>query len=223
MKRIALIIPNTDITLETDLQINLPPDYILHTDRMYLKDVTSESEKKMVDEELPKSIKSLKNITDFDLAIFGCTSASAIYGLEGLNNIRNLMQDELNCKATSAFEAVLNYIKEKEYKRIALITPYNDEVNAAMIKSLAEFNINVTYSKGLGLIEDIEISKVKPDEILKFVEENKNEITINSDICFISCTNFRAMEIREKIMELLDIEVITSNYCIFKFLVDAID
>ena len=49
LKRIALLLPNTDTILETDLQISLPSNIIIHTARMQLDEVGKEAEKRMVD------------------------------------------------------------------------------------------------------------------------------------------------------------------------------
>ncbi len=219
-KRIALIIPHTDITLETDLQRNLPDDYIIHTQRIWLDDVSEDSEKKMVDIELPKGIKYLENITEYEAAIFGCTSASAVYGKEGLERINKLLEIKLNCSSTSAFKSIIEYIRKYDYKKIALLSPYTEEVNGLMAESLKEYDIEVTYMNGLGLSEDRDISKVDLNEILEFVEANKKEIQANADCCFISCTNFRSTEIIDEISKLLDMRVLTSNYSILKFILD---
>lgn len=218
-KRIALIIPHTDTTLETDLQKNLPKDYILHTHRIWLDEVGEEAERKMVDEELPKGLAFLKGIADFDGVVFGCTSASAVYGVGGLKRLEAFISSELNCRGISAFGAVLSQISKRNPKSVSLITPYTPEVNGFMVKSLNEFGVAVSFHAGLGLVDDRDISKVKPESILDLIENRKEEIQSKSDLLFVSCTNFRAMEIREKIENLLEMDVITSNHSIFDWII----
>ncbi|WZL74339.1 hypothetical protein QBE52_06260 [Clostridiaceae bacterium 35-E11] len=221
-KRIALIIPHTDITLETDLQNYLPNHYVIHTQRIWLDDVSEFAEKKMVDIDLPKGIQYLKDITAFDAAIFGCTSASAVYGIKGLKRIEQQLSDELGCKSISAFGGVLREVNKLQAKKIALFTPYTKTVNQFMIHSLKDFGVNVVYSNGLGLINDSEICKVKPSHIYTFIHNHRNDLKqTEADLCFISCTNFRAMEIREDLEDLLNMRVITSNYCIHTFILDC--
>ena len=87
-----------------------------------------------------------------------------------------------------------------------------------MTKSLSDYGIEVTYSKGLGITNDLEISRVKPNDIIKFIEKNREEIRYNSDICLISCTNFRAVEVISEITEILQMDIVTSNYSILKYL-----
>ncbi|PAB59808.1 maleate cis-trans isomerase family protein [Anaeromicrobium sediminis] len=220
-KRIALLIPHTDITLETDLQKYLPDHYTLHTQRIWLNDVSEAAEKKMVDIDFPKGIQYLKNITTFDTSVFGCTSASAVYGATGLKRIEQQLSNEFGCKSISALGAVLRQIKKLQAKRIALFTPYTDSVNQFMINSLKDFGVNIVYSNGLDLINDLDICKVEPSAIYDFIHSHKNHLKqIETDLCFVSCTNLRAMEIRKDLENMLDINVITSNYSIYQFILD---
>ena len=221
IKRIALIIPHTDITLESDLQRGLPNNYIIHTQRIFLKEVSEDAEKEMVDIELPLSIKYLKGITKYSAAVFGCTSASAVYGVEGVRQIRNLLEDNFNCEAISAFEAVVRQIKKKNPRKISLISPYTANVNDFMVKSLSDNDIEVSYSNGLGILKDIETSKITTNDILKFIDKNKEKIKSNSDLCLVSCTNFRATEVIDEIRKILGMDVVTSNHSILKFILDV--
>lgn len=220
LKRLALIIPNTDTTLETDLKRFLPDHYIIHTMRIWLDEVGEAAEKKMVDVDLPEGMKYLEGITSFDGAIFGCTSASAVYGKEGLKRLEESMSKVFKCPSISAFGAILDQLDCKD--SVGLITPYTDEVNAFMSKSLKDFGVNVTYSNGLGLTEDQAISKVDPERIFKFVESHKEHLIKRCDRLIISCTNFRAMEVRELVESSLNMKTITSNYSICNWVEDHV-
>jgi maleate isomerase len=218
LKRIALIIPHTDTTLETDFQRFLPDEYILHTQRIWLDEVGEDSEKRMIDEDLPKGLTYLKGIAEYDGAVFGCTSASAVYGKEGLIRLEKYLNEEFNCKSISAFGAILEDLKKINLSSIGLITPYTESVNDFMVKSMAEFDVNITFKLGLGLSDDCEISKIRPEEIIGFIKKHSEEIKRNCDALLISCTNFRAMEIREEIEKILGIKTITSNYSMCNWL-----
>jgi len=219
-KHIALVIPHTDVMVETDLKEFLPKNYVIHTQRMWLDEVGEEAEKRMVDVALPDSIKYLKGIIEYDAAIFGCTSASAVYGEEGLNRIHSLLSKEFGCPAISAFGGILREVEKRKTKKLAMITPYSQEVNNFMIKSLNKFGIEVAYSNGLGFVADYDICHVKPEDILTFVKEHKEEIVDGVDLCFMSCTNFRTMEILEELKQILGIDVITSNFGIYNFIME---
>ena len=72
---------------------------MVHVKRMWLDEVSEEAERKMVQEELPRALHYLKGITNFQCAVFGCTSASAANGREGMLAIEKTMQDALGCPA----------------------------------------------------------------------------------------------------------------------------
>jgi len=220
VSRIALIIPHTDITLETDLNRELPNCHVVHTQRIWLGEVGVIAEKKMVEEDLPNSIKYLKGITEFDVAIFGCTSASALYGKEGLHNLEELISEELRCKGISAFGAVLKQLAKYKNKNVALVTPYTSEVNKSMETALLEFGYTTYYSCGMGYKEDRQIAGIEPAKIKEFLMSHYDGIISKDGTVLISCTNLRAMELRNELTEILDMPVITSNQSIIDWLMD---
>jgi maleate isomerase len=218
MKHIALIIPHTDITLESDLQRFLPDECILHTQRIWLDEVGEEAEKRMVDVNLPESLPYLKGITSYDAVVFGCTSASAVYGKTGLKRLEGMLSESFDCPSISAFGAVLSALEDFNSKSIGLITPYSEEVNAMMVRSLSDFGITTTFHKGWGLIDDRDISKVEPDDILDWIMEFEDELMDKVDTLFISCTNFRSMENIGKIEAMTGKRVVTSNASITQWI-----
>ncbi|MFV0496900.1 MAG: aspartate/glutamate racemase family protein [Candidatus Fimivivens sp.] len=217
VKRIALLVPHTDSTLETDLKHFLPPNFVVHTARLWLDEVGADAEKRMVDQALPEGIKTLQGITRFDAAVFGCTSASAVYGAQGLERINTLLADAFHCPAITAFGAVLNDLRALG-EPVALLTPYTEAVNRFMIASLAQFDIEVAFSAGLGIRADPKIAQVTPAEIEQFVLLHRDEILQSSNTVLLSCTNLRAFDAFEEIVRQIGIDVITSNRSIINWL-----
>lgn len=222
MKHIGLVIPHTDITLELDLHRYLPKNCIVHTQRIWLDAVDELSEKKMVDIDLPNGIRYLVDIVNFDVGVFGCTSASVVNGIDGSSYIEEIFHESLKCPSVTAFHAVVEEIISRNASNVMLVTPYIDDVNEMMINRLIESGINVVSSKGLGLIEDKEISEFEPNLIVKWLYEQKDTIKEGTDLIFISCTNFRAMEIREELETLLGINIITTNYAICNWILKTL-
>jgi maleate isomerase len=214
MKELALIIPHTDTTLERDLRRFLPKEYILHTQRIWLEAVSEAAEKHMVSVELPKSIDYLSGITNYDGAIFGCTSASAVYGKTGLQNLEKLLRDSFACPGISAFGAVLEKLAAVNSNTIALFTPYTNVVNQMMKKSMDSFGINTLVCFGMGLTDDLAIAQVNPETIESFVRNHMDQLPPEIETIFISCTNLRAFEIKDTIASMTGLPTITSNSAI---------
>lgn len=212
LKRIGLITPHTDMTSEYDLARELPPNYIVHTERMWLEDVTIESEQKMLKEELPRAIKYLKQLK-LDLVIFGCTSAGAINGMEGDNAIVEMIAQETNCPVISAYGAVNTLLNEIKGEEVAVVTPYIESVTARVVDSLREEGTSISSSIGMGIINDIEIGSLTPKEIVQFITKHRKQIE-DSHTLFMSCTNLRAVETLEELSSKLNMNVLSSNSAI---------
>ncbi|MFS0646955.1 hypothetical protein [Siminovitchia sp. 179-K 8D1 HS] len=212
--RIGLLVPHTDTTLEFDMKRYLPNHFSVHTERMWLKDVTVESEKIMIAQEVPRAISFLEEIKP-ETVVFGCTSAGAIYGRQGDETLKGTIFAKLKCRVVSAFSAVLTYLTEINPNRLAVITPYVDSVTMRMVKGLEESGFNVNYSRGMNLLKDIEIGKLTPENIIRFIEM-QSEYLEYTDVLFLSCTNLRALECKEILQDKLKLKVITSNEAIIR-------
>lgn len=93
-KHVAYLLPHTDVTSEMDCQ-RLLPNHVIHVQRMWLDDVGQEAERTMVERELPAALRYLKGVAPYQCAVFGCTSASAVNGREGMLAIQRQMEQEL--------------------------------------------------------------------------------------------------------------------------------
>lgn len=213
---VAYLIPHTDVTGEIDCHRMLP-DCVVHVKRMWLDEVSEEAERKMVQEELPCTLHYLKGITNFQCAVFGCTSASAANGREGMLAIEAMMRDALGCPAITAFGAVLRQIERYQPKTLSILTPYTEDVNAFFKKTMEEFGVSVAFIRGMGLVSDNDIAALTPEKILAFSRHTAWDLPRETDLCFFSCTNVRSAEIRQELSAVLKVLVITSNQCVIDF------
>ena len=213
---VAYVIPHTDVTGEMDFHRFLP-DHTVHTQRMWLGNVSKEAEQKMVAEELPSALRYLKGVAPFKCAVFGCTSASAVNGVDGMYAMQELIARELGCPAISVMGAVLHEIHRRNAKSVAVFTPYTDEVNAFVRQTMETFGVSVASICGMGLILDGDIAALSPQQILDFVRINRNNVDTEADLCFFSCTNVRSAEIRQELSDLVGKPFVTSNQCVIDY------
>lgn len=217
MRHVAYLIPHTDVTAEMDCYTQLS-GHVIHVQRMWLDEVTEEAEKRMVASELPLALRYLKDVVPYRCAVFGCTSASAVNGRDGMFEIERRIQSVLGCPATTVLGAVLREIRRRQAKSVAMLTPYTDEVNAFMKQTMEMFDVNVCFIAGMGVTCDTEIAALKPEEILSFAGTQKDRIPEEADLCFFSCTNVRSAEIREELSQLVGRPFITSNQCVIDYI-----
>ena len=208
-KRIGLLLPHTDTTLEWDLG-RLLPRHSVHAHRLFLRDVSIQAEREMVEEEVPKSVRYLAEIKP-DATIFGCTSAGALYGVEGERQFSEGLARELGCPVVSAFGSVLAYLKRHGVARLALFTPYTSEVHNKVAASIVESGIEIVWNDSLGLLLDIDIGRVQPAAIVQRLQGAKLPAC---DAVFLSCTNLRGAEVASELQASFGTRVFSSNMAI---------
>lgn len=213
LNHVADVIPHTDATEEMDCHTMLP-DHVIHMQRMWLDEVTEEAEQKMVAEELPMTLRYLKGAVPYKCAVFGCTSASAANGMEGMVEIQRRMEEELGYPSFTVLRAVLHEIERHKCPSVAVLTPYTDEVNAFIRKTIERFGVHVPFIAGMGSPDDTQVAALKPEQILDYARSQKERIPETADLCFFSCTNVCWAEVRSELAEIMGKPFITSNQCV---------
>jgi maleate isomerase len=90
-----------------------------------------------------------------------------------------------------------------------VFTPYIEDLTNSIARSLAEAGFPAIKAAGMDIKANLEIGRVTPEEILRFVESQLSGI--GPDCLFLSCTNWRAIETVERLQKKLGIPIVTSN------------
>mmetsp|Transcript_18482 Transcript_18482/g.43389 ORF Transcript_18482/g.43389 Transcript_18482/m.43389 type:complete len:162 (-) Transcript_18482:170-655(-) len=93
-----------------------------------------------------------------------------------------------DAKVTNMSRAVLTALKELGVTKVAVVTPYIDELNESLMKILEEHGLNVVSFGGMGLSTDKEITEVDPEYIKECV---KLVDVPEADGFLICCGGFR--------------------------------
>jgi len=109
----------------------------------------------------------------------------------------------------STNEAVARSLQEAVVGRVAVITPYVDELSEAIAATLEERGVQVVAIEGMGITDNYEIAKVSPDQIVEFARDRLPTVEFNA--LFVSCTNLRAMESMADLEHLFGKPAVTSN------------
>jgi maleate isomerase len=206
--RIGLIVPSSNTVMEPDFHRHLGSESIVSTTRIFLKDVTREAEVQMLEDDLPKAI-DLIGSTVPEVVVFGCTSAGALGTLAHDDGIAALIQKGCNAQAVTVLRAVLTQLHRIAPRKVAVFTPYIEDLTNSIASSLAEGGFPVTKAAGMGIHANVEIGRVTPAEIVSFVESQIKGCA--PDCVFLSCTNWRAIEAIEPLQRTLGIPIVSSN------------
>ena len=206
--RVGLIVPSSNTVMEPDFHRHIGTSAIVSTTRILLEDVTREAEIRMLEEDLPQAVKRI-GTTASDVIVFGCTSAGALGNLSHDDAIARMIEETTGAKAITVLRSVLVRLAAIQPHKIAVFTPYIKDLTGSIARSLTEAGFPVIKAVGMGIKANLEIGRVTPEEILRFVESQLSGI--DPDCLFLSCTNWRAIETVERLQKKLGIPIVTSN------------
>ncbi len=206
MHRLGLIIPSSNSTMEPEFYAMLPSGFTVHTARLRLREVTVEDlaqmEKKIEEEAL-----KLKD-AGVEVIGYGCTSGSLFRGRDHDKEIEARIEKCSEVPAVATAGAVVKALSILTAQRVAVATPYIEEVNSLERAYLGETGLQVVDLKGLGIKSNYEIGKLKPGKAYQLVKGLGYK---EADVIFISCTNFSTLSVIKKLEEETKKPVISSN------------
>jgi maleate isomerase len=138
---------------------------------------------------------------------YACTSGAMVIGEAAVFELMRRSHSEAACTtpitgALAAFEAL-------QVKRVALLTPYVEQVNEMMRGYLEARNIAVPAIGSFYREDDGEVARISPASIKSAVVELGRHGEV--DAVFVSCTTLRVAEIAQSAEDLLGKPVISSN------------
>lgn len=137
-----------------------------------------------------------------------CTSLAFTLGQEKVQE--EMRRAHPNAAITDMATAVIAALSKLNCTRIALLTPYLDELHQLNLKMLAREGIEVASHRNLGLATDSEISAVSPASILECANAVDDP---GAEAFVIGCSAFRACSAGfiDRLEQILGKPVITSQ------------
>ncbi|GAB3575789.1 Asp/Glu/hydantoin racemase [Amycolatopsis endophytica] len=202
------VIAPFDFALDRELWRWVPEHACLHTTRLpYLPEpVTVQLAEALAN---PHGVRRATRdllVPEPEVVTFACTSGSFVDGAAGEAALVAAMLDAGAPRALTTSGAVVSTLAELGARRVAVVTPYVDEVTGRLLSFLAEYGITTTASVGLNLLGDI--WKMNYAHVLAAVAELD---TTGADALFVSCTNVPTYDVIEPLQQRLGIPVLTAN------------
>jgi maleate isomerase len=206
-KKIGLILPSSNTTTEPDFQSVLPPDVSLHTSRIWVVDVTDEDLEAMNSE--AEQAARYVGTAAVDVIAYACTSGSFIGG-PGYDQalLARIVDAAGGPPAIGTSPAMIEALRSSGVRKVSIVTPYTDAINERMAAFVEAHGFDVLRIRGQQIVPNLEIGAQSPEAILAFAREN---LDADADGYFLSCTNWRAMEIADELERESGKPVVTSN------------
>ncbi|BAA81536.2 maleate cis-trans isomerase [Aeropyrum pernix K1] len=204
--RIGLIVPSSNTTMEPEMWMMAPEGVSIHTGRVPLEKVSVEELLKM---EEYSAIEAEKLATaGVDLIVYGCTTGSLIGGPGYDLKIADKLSSASGVQVVTTATAVVEALKALGASRIAVATPYIEEVNKREEEFLRHHGFDIVDFKSLGLLGNLDIGRVPPWRVYRLARSLSIE---GADAIFISCTNLRTVEVIGLLERDTGLPVVSSN------------
>jgi maleate isomerase len=215
--RIGLLIPARCTAMEPEFYKMAPEGVTTHTTRMVLRASSLSSYLEMEDE-IYRAAELIQPLNP-DIIVVGCTSGGFVKGKSHDEAMTAKISTMTGIAAISSATAVIEALKVFRIRRVALATPYTEDVNEKEKEFLESHGVQVTRMKGLGYSQPQASYPLAPREVSGMgLLEPYVAYKLAQDVdsreaegVLISCTNLRTIECIQALEENLRKPVITSN------------
>lgn len=145
-----------------------------------------------------------------DVVAYGCTSGGMVIGPPRVAERIHAARPE--SKATTPILAVLEGLRAMDVKRVALLTPYIDEVNQWMRRYVEEAGIAVPVMGSFNNGNDNDVARISQASLEDAIVELGAHEAV--DGVFVACTSLRVCGIVERAEARLGKPVTSSNHAL---------
>ncbi len=205
---LGLIVLETDETIEAEFRsvFNHSGTGLFHTRIPLAQEVTPETLSEM-EAALPTAVELLPSAFPMDVVGYACTSGATVIGADNISNI--VTGTFPSAKTTDPITAVMEALRHMRVRKIGLVTPYVEDVSAAMIDLLLSNGFEVVNFGSFEQKEDAIVARISPESIYNAVCDIGSIDDVEA--VFISCTNLRTFGMIERAETSVGKPVISSN------------
>ena len=204
--RIGLLVPSVNTVVEPEFNRLIPEGISVHAARMRNSRSDVDDSKAML-QHVERAADELGS-AHVDVIAFACTASSFVEGVEGEIDLRDRIERAGDAKAVTTSGSVAGALRTLGIRRVAVATPYPDELNVLEKGFLEDEGIEVLAISGMGIVDAFSIGRVTPQETYDFARRVWRE---DADGLFISCTNLRTIDVLARLEDELGVPVISSN------------
>jgi maleate isomerase len=190
----------------------LPPGVSVHTSRVFLPENKSPEDRidsiiRMGDG-LLEGARLVSGVGP-DILVWACTVGSFIKGKGYDTLLAEKIKQQIGLPLVTTSTAIIEAFKTLKVKKIAMATPYIDEINRKE-KEFFEHSLKglkVVNMSGLGIISNLQKGRLTPESAYVAARQVH---TGSCECILISCTNWRTLEIIDVLEKDLGKPVVSS-------------
>jgi maleate isomerase len=206
--RIGLIVPSSNTTAEPELSAAAPAGVSVHTARMPLENVTADDLDTMADRAV--ECAELLRHADVDVVAYGCTTGSLLHGHGFDAELEAEIEATADCPTVATALSVERALDALGCQRIALATPYVEDLTRREVEYLEASDREVVAVDGRGIEANTAIGSLTAEDAYRQVTALLAEAD-EPDGVFISCTNYPSLSVVRTLEADIGLPVVTSN------------
>ena len=204
--KLGYVLLATEQTIEDDVFSVRPEGVGVHFSRAPIADSITNSSLLAQAELLAPAAAQLLPDNSLDVVCYACTSGSLVIGEERV--FSELKKGAPAAEPTSLITGVIRALRILGVKRLAIATPYLDEINQREADYLRLAGFDIVNIEGLNIERDSEMVRVAPDYIFEFA---RSVDRAEADAVFVSCGALRSLDVIDELEQALGKPAICSN------------
>lgn len=206
---IGLIVLASDQTVEYEFrQIFDLAGVAFYESRIYNSNTITPETLKAMEAGMTEAARLILPGIPLDVVAYGCTSGAMIIGEETV--FARIRESRPGVPCTTPITGAMAAFEALGAKRIALLTPYIDEINQTMRDFIQARGVEVPVMGSFNNENDNEVGRISLASLRAAALELGREP--NVDAVFVSCTNLRLIEYVEDLEAELGKPVTSSNH-----------
>jgi maleate isomerase len=184
--KIGLMVPANNTTMETELAAWLPAGSTVTTVKI------PRGQGLLTKETLPAYRDSAIALARthfasgaFDLIAYGCTAAGFLFGPAGDAELSAMLTEATGLPVITTARAMVSALQHDNAKRIAVVTPYHDAVNALLAAFLADGDIAVVRMDTFRASDVTALGRITAEQVRDLARATMGP---DCDALFIGCS-----------------------------------
>jgi maleate isomerase len=209
--RIGLVVLATDNTLEHEFRQMLQIDGIaFYESRLPSPIDINPTTLAEMEKEIAAATGLILPGVDLDVVAYCCTSGTVVIGEE--NVFARIREARAGVACSTPITAAIAGVKAMDARRIALLTPYVEDVNQMLRRFIEARGVEVPVMGSFNHENDNEVARISPASIRAAVLELGRYPQV--DAVFVSCTSLRLASFVDSLELELGKPVTSSNHAL---------
>lgn len=210
--RIGLVVPSTNTTCEMEFHRLAPEGVSVHTARVFLPEAddpeTRIEQIRAMDKGLLDAVREVASVEP-GVIVWACTAASFLGGERHEAHLARELAQAVGIPVLTTSGAVVDALRELGVRRVAMATPYVDAINKRekLFLEVSLPGLEVVGLVGAGIVGNLPKGRLAPESAYL---AGRQVNTDAAEAVFLSCTNWRTLEILESLEQDLGKPVISS-------------